>query len=182
MSPPFSPGSYTSDNLAILLFYFYLLLNMKCKLIGIIFMLLIAGAVLFAGCTSTQQGSTPASTVAITNTPGSSQESILVFAGAGLKAPLDEIGPAFTQKYGIAVQYNYGGAGTLVSQMNLTRKGDVFMPGSTTEFQTAKDQGLVDYKPACRLSRPGNRRPERQPEKYHVPKGLCTARPENCTR
>jgi len=27
--------------------------------------------------------------------------------------------------------------------MNLTRKGDVFMPGSTVEFKTAQDQGLV---------------------------------------
>ena len=59
------------------------------------------------------------------------------------KVPLDEIGQAFAQKYGITVHYNYGGAGTLVTQMNLTRKGDVFMPGSTVEFQTAKDQGLV---------------------------------------
>ena len=65
-------------------------------------------------------------------------------AGAGLKAPLDEIGPLFTEKYGIAVQYNYGGAGALVPQMNLTRKGDVFMPGSTMEFKTAKSQGLVN--------------------------------------
>ena len=92
-------------------------------------MLLIAGALLIAGCTTTQ--------------PGSTQAGILVYAGAGLKAPLDEIGPLFTQKYGINVQYTYGGAGTLVSQMNLSRKGDVFMPGSTVEFQTAKDQGLV---------------------------------------
>jgi molybdate transport system substrate-binding protein len=73
-----------------------------------------------------------------------SGESILVFSGAGLKAPMEEIGPAFTRKYGIAVQYNYGGGGTLVSQMNLTRKGDVFMPGSTAEWKTAKSQGLVD--------------------------------------
>ncbi len=102
---------------------------MKCKLIGFTFMLLIAGALLIAGCTTTQ--------------PGSTQAGILVYAGAGLKAPLDEIGPLFTQKYGINVQYTYGGAGTLVSQMNLSRKGDVFMPGSTVEFQTAKDQGLV---------------------------------------
>ena len=30
--------------------------------------------------------------------------------------------------------------------MNLTQKGDVFIPGSTTEFATAKSQGLVgDY-------------------------------------
>ncbi|PKL70911.1 MAG: molybdate ABC transporter substrate-binding protein [Methanomicrobiales archaeon HGW-Methanomicrobiales-1] len=116
---------------------------MKGKLIGFVVMLLVAGALLFAGCTSTQTGSMPAGTVAITSTPGSSPESILVFAGAGLKAPLEEIGPLFTKKSGITVQYNYGGAGTLVSQMNLTKKGDVFIPGSTVEFQTAKDQGLV---------------------------------------
>lgn len=101
-------------------------------------------ALLAAGCTSSSSAGIkttvpPATTIA----PVASSESILVHAGAGLKAPLEEIGPAFTQKYGIAVQYNYGGAGTLVSQMNLTRKGDVFMPGSTVEFQTAKDQGLV---------------------------------------
>ncbi len=70
---------------------------MKGKLIGFIFMLLIAGALLFAGCASTQTGSMPAGNVAITSTPGSSPESILVFAGAGLKAPLDEIGPLFTR-------------------------------------------------------------------------------------
>jgi molybdate transport system substrate-binding protein len=116
---------------------------MKCKLIGFIFMLFVAGMLLFAGCTSTQPGSTPASTVAITNTLGSSQESILVYAGAGLKTPMDEIGQVFTRKYGIRIQYTYGGSGTLISQMNLTKKGDVFIPGSTTEFTTAKSQGLV---------------------------------------
>ena len=67
-----------------------------------------------------------------------------MYTGAGLQPPLEEIGPLFTEKTGIAVQYNYGGAGTLVSQMNLTRTGDVFMPGSTVEFRTAKSQGLVN--------------------------------------
>ena len=113
----------------------------------IICTLLVVFALLAAGCTSPMSGSTSAAT-------SSGAQSVLVFAGAGLKGPLDEIGTAFTQKYGIAVQYNYGGAGTLVTQMNLTRKGDVFMPGSTVEFQTAKDQGLVDA---------------RQLVAYHVP-------------
>jgi molybdate transport system substrate-binding protein len=105
-------------------------------------------AVAFAGCTSqatdTQAppAADPAAQPAATAAP--SGQSVLVFAGAGLKAPLQEIGPAFTQKTGIAVEYNYGGAGTLVSQMNLTRKGDVFMPGSTVEWKNAKAQGLVD--------------------------------------
>ena len=119
---------------------------MKSKLIGFMFMLLISGALLFAGCTSTQPGSMPASTVAITTTPASSQESLLVYSGAGLKSTMEDIGKAFTDKYGIGIQYTYGGSGTLTSQMNLTQKGDVFVPGSTTEYATAKSQGLVgDY-------------------------------------
>jgi molybdate transport system substrate-binding protein len=119
---------------------------MKCKLIGFMFMLLVAGALLFAGCTSTQPVGTPASTVAITNTPASSQESLLVYSGAGLKSTMEDIGKVFTDKYGIGIQYTYGGSGTLISQMNLTQKGDVFIPGSTNEYATAKSQGLVgDY-------------------------------------
>jgi len=113
---------------------------MKTTKIMIICTLLVVCALFAAGCASTSNPGTQTATV---TTPAGAQSAIIVFAGAGLKAPLDEIGPAFTQKYGIPVQYNYGGAGTLVSQMNLTKKGDVFIPGSTVEFQTAKDQGLV---------------------------------------
>jgi molybdate transport system substrate-binding protein len=116
---------------------------MKCKLIGFILFLLMAGALLIAGCTSLQSGSAPANTVTTTTTPGSSQGSILVYSGAGLKAPMQEIGQVFTRKYGIDVQFNYGGSGMLISQMNLTKKGDVFIPGSTVEFSTAQNQGLV---------------------------------------
>ncbi|MDO9326407.1 MAG: molybdate ABC transporter substrate-binding protein [Methanoregula sp.] len=109
-----------------------------------IFTAIVFCALLASGCTSSTPAGTQSTAIpSTTSTPATSQDTILVFAGAGLKAPLDEIGPLFTQKTGIAVQYNYGGAGTLVSQMNLTRKGDVFMPGSTVEFQTAQDQGLV---------------------------------------
>jgi len=111
---------------------------------GSIFAILIVCLLVAAGCTSTSSSATGSGQSAAVTTPAASQGSILVYAGAGLKAPLDEIGPLFTEKTGIAVQYNYGGAGTLVSQMNLTRKGDVFMPGSTTEFKTAKSQGLVN--------------------------------------
>jgi len=116
---------------------------MKCKLLGLVSVFLLIGALCIAGCTSSPSTSTPSGTATIT-TPAASQGSILVFSGAGLKAPMEDIGKAFTEKYGIDVQYNYGGAGTLVSQMNLTHKGDAFISGSTVEFNTAKTQGLVD--------------------------------------
>lgn len=117
---------------------------MNNKLIEVTLMLFIAGALLITGCMSTQAGSTPAGTIAVTPSSGHSQDSILVFSGAGLKAPMQEIGQEFTRKFSIEVQYTYGGSGMLISQMNLTKKGDVFIPGSTVEFSTAQSQGLVD--------------------------------------
>lgn len=78
-----------------------------------------------------------------TPTPGVSQAGILVYSGAGLKSAMTDIGQEFTRKYGIEVQYNYAGSGVHISQMNLTRKGDVFITGSTVEYNNAKNQGLV---------------------------------------
>jgi molybdate transport system substrate-binding protein len=107
--------------------------------IGIALVILFIAAAC-AGCTSSSQG---AKSTAMA-TAAAPMESILVFSGAGLKAPMEDIATAFTQKYGIGVQYSYGGSGVLITQMNLTRKGDVFIPGSTNEWKTAKAQGLVD--------------------------------------
>ncbi len=116
---------------------------MKCKHHGFILILLLIGAMVIAGCTTTPQESTPQTMVPTTTTPVVTHESILVYSGAGLKAPMEEIGTLFTQKYGIRVQYTYGGSGMLITQMNLTRKGDVFIAGSTVEYNIAKNQSLV---------------------------------------
>lgn len=127
---------------------------MKSKLIGVIFLALLAVALVVAGCTTTQPVSSPPESAVLTATPAPLAESLLVYSGAGLKAPMQEIGKAFTDKYGTDVQYTYAGSGTLISQMNLTRKGDVFITGSTVEYKTAQTQGLAG---------------EYQPVGYHVP-------------
>lgn len=111
---------------------------MNSKHFGIILILLLAGALVVAGCTSQ-----PAGTVPATSTPVAVQDTLLVFSGAGLKAPMEEIGRVFTEKYGILIQYNYAGSGVLITQMNLTKKGDVFVTGSTVEYNLARNQGLV---------------------------------------
>ncbi|MCK9581640.1 MAG: molybdate ABC transporter substrate-binding protein [Methanoregula sp.] len=109
--------------------------------------LLIVCTLVAAGCTSsattgTQSSSIPSTTII----PATPQESLIVYSGAGLKAPMQEIGQVFTKETGIEVQYNFAGSGTHISQMNLTKKGDIFITGSTVEFKKAQNQGLVgDY-------------------------------------
>jgi molybdate transport system substrate-binding protein len=117
---------------------------MKTEQFLLLTVLLVAVALCIAGCTTTQPPATPAVTTIAPAAANQTGGSILVYAGAGLKAPMDEIGALYTNKTGVAVQYTYAGSGVLITQMNLTRLGDVFVPGSTVEFATAKNQGLVN--------------------------------------
>ena len=116
---------------------------MKSIHAAILVVLLLAGAMLLSGCTSTQGGVTPSGTETMQGSPADSAGSLLVFSGAGLKAPMTELARAFTQRSGTGVQFSFGGSGVLISQMNLTRKGDVFVPGSTVEYGIAERQDLV---------------------------------------
>lgn len=72
-------------------------------------------------------------------------KSILVYSGAGMRKPMDEIGLAFEEKYGVEVKYNYAGSNALLSQMELTEQGDAYMPGETMYIEIAKEKGLTDY-------------------------------------
>ena len=71
--------------------------------------------------------------------------SLLVYCGAGMRKPMDELGSLFFEEYGISVNYNYAGSNTLLSQMELVQKGDVYMPGATYYFDIAKEKGITDY-------------------------------------
>ena len=85
---------------------------------------------------------------------GCAQDKLLVYSGAGMRKPMDKIGTAFEKKYDVAVNYNYAGSNTLLSQIDLTKKGDVYIPGATMYIDKAKEKGFVDYE---------------QPVAYHIP-------------
>lgn len=81
-------------------------------------------------------------------------ESIMVYSGAGMRKPMDEIGQVFQEKYSTQVHYNYAGSNALLSQMELTQEGDAYMPGATMYIEIATEKGYVDYQ---------------QPISYHIP-------------
>lgn len=83
--------------------------------------------------------------VSVHAAPGGDAESIMVYSGAGMRKPMDQIGRAFQKKYGTKVKYNYAGSQALLSQMELTRSGDAYMPGETMYIEIAAKKGLVDY-------------------------------------
>ncbi|WZL73879.1 molybdate ABC transporter substrate-binding protein [Clostridiaceae bacterium 35-E11] len=102
-----------------------------------------------AGCNTTQQKNDEEVSAANEET-----KSLLVYSGAGLRKPMDEIGKIFQEKYNVEVQYTYGGSAQLLSQIELSGKGDVFIPGSAFYYEEADQKGLVD---------------ERHHVAYHIP-------------
>ena len=57
-------------------------------------------------------------------------ESLLLFCGAANKPAMEEIARVFERDEGIRVHMIFGGSGTLLSQIELSRSGDIYLPGS----------------------------------------------------
>jgi len=73
---------------------------------------------------------------------------LLVFAGSGMRLPLNEIGEKFEKLYGIKVIYDYGGSGRLGNKILVGQSPDVFIPGSEKWAKILKEKGHVrDYTP-----------------------------------
>ncbi len=71
------------------------------------------------------------------------EQNLMVFAGAASKPPLEEAAKAFEKKTGVKVDLIFGGSGIVLSQMILTKKGDIYFPGSSDYMELAKEKGVV---------------------------------------
>lgn len=73
----------------------------------------------------------------------SSPKGLLIFAGAASRPATEEVIKTFQEKFGIPVDVSFGGSGFVLSQMKLTKKGDLYFPGSSDFMELAKKEGLV---------------------------------------
>jgi molybdate transport system substrate-binding protein len=72
------------------------------------------------------------------------KESLLIFAGSASKPATQEIAKKFEKENNVTVDIVFGGSGYVLSQMKLTRRGDIYFPGSSDYMEIAKKQDLVD--------------------------------------
>lgn len=79
-------------------------------------------------------------------TASSANKALTVFAGVAQKPALEETARAFEQETGIKVELHLGGSGTMLSQMKLSRQGDLYIPASPDFMTQAEREGLVDAK------------------------------------
>lgn len=83
------------------------------------------------------RGAVVATALAIASLAGctSSDDDVILFAGAGLRKAVDELAEAFEAKTGRRVRVDYGGSGIIVGRVKQGAEADLFMPG---------DVGYVD--------------------------------------
>lgn len=72
--------------------------------------------------------------------------SLLVYSGAGLRKPMDEIAEAYEIEYGVQINYTYAGSAQNLSQLQMAGEGDIYVPGAQYYYEQAAQKDLTTYK------------------------------------
>lgn len=69
---------------------------------------------------------------------------LLVYSGAGLKSAMEEIKKTFEKDNDVVINYVYAGSAQLLSQIQTSGKGDVFIVGSQSAYKVINEKGMAE--------------------------------------
>ncbi len=69
--------------------------------------------------------------------------SLLLYCAAGLKAPVTEAVADYERRFGVRIEIQYGGSGTLLSNLRVAQRGDVFLAADADYLAIARSNHLV---------------------------------------
>lgn len=72
-----------------------------------------------------------------------SGQPLLVFCAAGIKAPVEAIAQAYAKESGANIQLQYGGSGTLLSNLRVAKAGDLFVAADANTVAMGREQGVL---------------------------------------
>ena len=72
-----------------------------------------------------------------------SQKSLTVFCAANLKKPVEALAEQYRQEFGVQVSLTYGGTGTLLSQLQIAKQGDLFIAADDGSLEDARKKNLI---------------------------------------
>lgn len=70
-------------------------------------------------------------------------DTLVMYCAAGIKAPVEEIAKAYEAEYGVQIQLEYGGSGTLLSRLQVASEGDLYLAADSSYIEIAREKGLV---------------------------------------
>ncbi len=75
--------------------------------------------------------------------PGEVEGEIVFFCAAGVKPPVERVAKQYEEEYGISIQLQYGGSGTLLSNLRTVRMGDLYLAADESYIEIGREQGLI---------------------------------------
>ncbi len=72
-----------------------------------------------------------------------SRQTLLVYCAAGVKPPVEAVARAYGKEYGVSVQLQFGGSGTLLSNLRIAKAGDLFIAGDASFIRLGREQGVI---------------------------------------
>jgi molybdate transport system substrate-binding protein len=103
----------------------------------VILAVIIIPAVLFIGCSGKEDGQ-------------SSSKELLLYCGAGIRPPADELVETFGREHGVNIALDYAGSEVLLSKIKLVRQGDLYMPGDKHYVeQAARADMILSQRSVC---------------------------------
>lgn len=69
---------------------------------------------------------------------------IMIFCAASNRAVMEQVVADYAKEYGRQVDVQYGPSQTLLSQMEVSRAGDLYLPADDSYLLMARDKGLVE--------------------------------------
>ncbi len=74
---------------------------------------------------------------------GSATKELLLYCGAGIRPPVEEIAQTFEREHGVKIVTDYAGSEVLLSKIKLARRGDLYMPGDQYYVDQAAKEGMI---------------------------------------
>ena len=82
------------------------------------------------------------------------QQSLVVFCAAGLKKPVEAAAADFEKETGVSVSLQFGGTGTLLSQLQVAKSGDLFIAADDGSLADARKRDLTREAVPIAVQRP----------------------------
>lgn len=71
------------------------------------------------------------------------ETTLLLYSGAGIRPPVEEIADAFGRRHDVTVECDFAGSEILLARIKLSGAGDVYMPGDVHYIEQAEQEGLI---------------------------------------
>ncbi len=88
----------------------------------------------------------------LTSSSSLAARTLIAFVGSASMPATKEAAAAFEKETGIHVELHFGGSGSMLSQMTLSRRGDLYFPGSPDYMAKAIQMKAVDPKSVRKIA------------------------------